>query len=473
MVYPTWATLFFVSEGGDSNRDRALIEEENLVKDFNWKEFLKKHPFCWSLKDIEVDKLLQEDTSKERNFPAGTLIVKEGEVGDSVFLIGSGSVQILLFSEDGVEIPLKRLERGEFFGEMAILENRPRAATVKAIEDSTLLEINGRGFLKLLMEHPEIEFKLLLSVSDRLRELNRQVIGANIKQIDEKLKNFNMRLDVELKTVDASLKASQAFFDQTKLRTDEIINSAERSRTRLTVTASGVTTIIALIVAILGWFGYEKFQDFNVDLRVATEAKDAAETAKEQAETAKEQAETAKKGAMNAYRELMTLQYTVEEIKTKVSEYLLKMFDDALKTDDIWDELKYYNYLKDLDPTDVQLMHLLTIKSAILEHGPRKNYANIIFVILNDAKNLNKSDDAISAYLLLLTNASLIGSEKFSNGQTFGQVLSEFERYFNKNTNEQLESEVDLEDLEKLFLQESQDKRGKFQRVKEVVEPPN
>lgn len=452
------------------------------MKEFNWKEFLKKHPFCWSLKGTEVDQLLQEETSKERNFPAGGLIMKEGEVGDSVFLIGSGSVQILLFSEDGLEIPLKRLERGEFFGEMAILENRPRAATVKAIEDSTLLEINGQEFLKLLMEHPEIEFKLLLTVSDRLRDLNKQVIGANLKQIDEKLRSLNMRLDVELKTVDASLKASQAFFDQTKLRTDEIINSAERSRTRLTVTASAAATIIGTILVILGWFGYKEFKDVN---EIATNAMDHAVSASVEAVSASKEAMSASKEAVNTVAELRTLQDTIEGIRTRLREDLIEAFVKALALEDIPDVIKNYEYLKDLDPSRVEYsVHLINIREAIIKNSSTGNYTDIILDILVDAKVSKKLNDALSAYLLLLTNASLIDSERFSNGETFGSVRSDFEKYLNENKKyldenkiarlelaQALSDVVDLEKLELLFKGKDEEKTKKFQLVKKVVDP--
>ena len=61
------------------------------MKDFNWKDFLKRHPLFWSLNEKEIEQLLKDEVSDERDYPQGRVIIREGEVGDSVFLIGSGS----------------------------------------------------------------------------------------------------------------------------------------------------------------------------------------------------------------------------------------------------------------------------------------------------------------------------------------------------------------------------------------------
>src|SRR5262245_6438210 len=203
------------------------------MKTFNWEVFIKKHPIFSSLNEVEIEELLAENLSEEKEFSQGSLIVREGAVKDTIFLIGLGSVQVVLPEKGGNQITLSTLRKGEIFGEMAVLDKRPRSATVKANENCTLLEVKGQEFLKILADHSDLEFKILLKLSERLRVLNDHLLTMKVQDIDEKLKLFNDKLDAELKAVEASLKAAQAVFDQTKLRADEIISSAERSRTRV------------------------------------------------------------------------------------------------------------------------------------------------------------------------------------------------------------------------------------------------
>jgi CRP-like cAMP-binding protein len=103
-------------------------------------------------------------------YPQDTVILKGGEVGDSVFLISSGSVQITLQGTEGPSRPLATVQAGEIFGEMAVLERQPRSATVVASESCVLLEVAGEEIRHLLEAHPEMEVKLYTVVRDRLRQ---------------------------------------------------------------------------------------------------------------------------------------------------------------------------------------------------------------------------------------------------------------------------------------------------------------
>jgi CRP-like cAMP-binding protein len=193
------------------------------------------------------------------------------EVKDTVFLIGSGSVHVMLPEKGGNEISLSILRMGEIFGEMAVLDKRPRSATVKANENCILLEVKGQEFLKILADHSDLEFKILLKLSERLRVLNDHLLTMKVQDVDEKLKLFNGKLDAELKAVEASLKAAQAVFDQTKMRADEIIISADRSRTRVNLAFTTVTTIIGTGIALLGWLGFSNLQKINELSKEATQ----------------------------------------------------------------------------------------------------------------------------------------------------------------------------------------------------------
>ncbi len=143
------------------------------MKSVNWQDLLQRHPIFASLSEAEIAQLLRDEGSHERVSPQATVILREGEGGDSVFLIGAGSVQVTLWGTRGPLMPLAVLQAGDIFGEMAVLERKPRAATVVAREECVLLEVAGEALRTLLEAHPEIQVKLYTVVRDRLRQASQ------------------------------------------------------------------------------------------------------------------------------------------------------------------------------------------------------------------------------------------------------------------------------------------------------------
>ena len=111
---------------------------------------------------------------------AGKHVFREGDLGTEMFIIHAGQVEILKTVE-GVETQLAILERGDFFGEMSLLEELPRAATARALTDVKLLQINGSTFDQMLRSNPEIAVRMMRKLSRRLRQtdelLERSLAG--------------------------------------------------------------------------------------------------------------------------------------------------------------------------------------------------------------------------------------------------------------------------------------------------------
>jgi CRP-like cAMP-binding protein len=143
------------------------------MKAFHWQNLLRSHPIFSSLNEEEIARLLRDEVSQERVYPQGAVIVRGGDVGDSIFLISSGAVQVALWGTAGPFFPLAILQAGEIFGEMAVLERRPRSATVLAKENCLLLEIAGEEIRKLLEAHLEMQVKMYTIIRDRLREASQ------------------------------------------------------------------------------------------------------------------------------------------------------------------------------------------------------------------------------------------------------------------------------------------------------------
>ena len=111
-----------------------------------------------------------------KNYNRDETVVLEGD--DSVqalYLIATGSVQVYMTGIDGRETILSFLERGDFFGEMSLIDGEPRSASVRTVTDATLLVIHRESFLSLLRKSPEIAMALMSELCKRLRKANKQI----------------------------------------------------------------------------------------------------------------------------------------------------------------------------------------------------------------------------------------------------------------------------------------------------------
>jgi CRP-like cAMP-binding protein len=106
--------------------------------------------------------------SKERKYETGDAIVRKGEGTVGFYLILDGSVEI---RSDGTT--LSKLGRGQFFGEMSVIDNQPRSADVVALEPSRCLILSAWSFNALISEHPKIALKILQEFVRRLRDTNK------------------------------------------------------------------------------------------------------------------------------------------------------------------------------------------------------------------------------------------------------------------------------------------------------------
>lgn len=103
---------------------------------------------------------------------AGDFVFQEGDLGLDMYIIQDGQVAILKEFK-GEEKQLAILSRGDFFGEMSILEDVPRTASAKALTACRLLQINGSSFDQMLRKNPEIAVRMMRKLSRRLRETDR------------------------------------------------------------------------------------------------------------------------------------------------------------------------------------------------------------------------------------------------------------------------------------------------------------
>ena len=114
--------------------------------------------------------------AKELEFAAGTVIFREGDSGDGMYIIKEGEVEIASKVEHGEPRQLSRFGPGEHFGEMAVLDEAPRSATASATERSVIYFIGRDALYQLLERMPGLAVRLLREISRRLRDFNQQYV---------------------------------------------------------------------------------------------------------------------------------------------------------------------------------------------------------------------------------------------------------------------------------------------------------
>lgn len=111
-----------------------------------------------------------------RVYHDGESIVREGDAGECMYIIQSGRVQVVKEGETGTVV-LKELADGDFFGEMAVFDREMRSATVRAVGDVRVLTVDKKMLLRKAHEDPSLVFRIMVTMSKRIRDLNEQLAG--------------------------------------------------------------------------------------------------------------------------------------------------------------------------------------------------------------------------------------------------------------------------------------------------------
>ncbi len=130
-------------------------------------ELLCKVPFCKTLSKHEFNQVASHMQSI--SLPAREIVIKEKQHGDSLYLLARGQVEV---SREGVEQPLATLSAGDFFGEMALLHDAPRSATVTTLTPTTLYRLKRHDLEKAMLDHPGIKTALKRVDQARQSELS-------------------------------------------------------------------------------------------------------------------------------------------------------------------------------------------------------------------------------------------------------------------------------------------------------------
>jgi len=128
---------------------------------------------------------------KPKPFKAGQMIFNQGDVGTEMYIVASGHVNIHLPGDASRRVSLKDIASGEYFGELALFDDKPRSASALATTDATLLELSRATLSGYLERRPRAAMAILRTMSERLRETNallsQRVAKNAVKEVEENL----------------------------------------------------------------------------------------------------------------------------------------------------------------------------------------------------------------------------------------------------------------------------------------------
>lgn len=140
---------------------------------------LQKVPIFGTLDAHDLERIVA--VTHQRSYRKDSVILIEEEVGHTMFIVMGGLVKISRISEDGKEVILAVMGKGDFFGELSLLDGQARSANVTVLKDSEMLLIHRDDFLPLLKEFPQIAIELLKVLAGRLRKSDTQIKSLSLK----------------------------------------------------------------------------------------------------------------------------------------------------------------------------------------------------------------------------------------------------------------------------------------------------
>lgn len=133
----------------------------------------------------------------ERRFPKNAIIVDEGLAGDYMYVIRSGRVKVTKASGDGREKIMNLLSAGDFFGEMSLLDDEPRSASVTTLEPTLLLALSRRDFMELLNNSSTLALCVIQELTRRLRDTDEQASSMSFQKVQERTRGLFERIAQE------------------------------------------------------------------------------------------------------------------------------------------------------------------------------------------------------------------------------------------------------------------------------------
>ena len=153
---------------------------------------LRRVPLFEVLKDDDLEAIARVTIT--RSYDKDQVIILAEEEGDALFIIADGQVKVSIVSEDGREVILSLLGEGAVFGELSLLDGKPRSANVVATRNTKLYMVRRADFLQLIYTVPQIAVGLLAELAARLRKTDRKIEGLALLDVTSRISETLLQL---------------------------------------------------------------------------------------------------------------------------------------------------------------------------------------------------------------------------------------------------------------------------------------
>jgi CRP/FNR family cyclic AMP-dependent transcriptional regulator len=174
---------------------------------------LGRVPLFADLSERDLTELAQ--VAVPRSYEPGQAVFREGDTGDTCYVVREGCLRVTRRHSDGRVITLAEVRPGEMFGELAMFGGETRSASVEALEPTRALAILSGDLRRILAQHPDIAVKMLEALADRLRDANERLARQSFQTVAGRvasalLSQVRTRSDGETAERDIVIEATQA-----------------------------------------------------------------------------------------------------------------------------------------------------------------------------------------------------------------------------------------------------------------------
>ena len=159
-------------------------------------QILKRVPLFASFSDQQLSTLLR--CVQHRRYPRNSLIVRAGDETDALYIILSGRVKVLIPDDEGREVILSMMGPHDFFGEMGLLDDQPRSASVEALEPCEMLQVSKAGFTGCLKDNFDLAMQIIHNLVKRLRDADRKIESLALIDVYGRVARLLFDLAVEV-----------------------------------------------------------------------------------------------------------------------------------------------------------------------------------------------------------------------------------------------------------------------------------
>lgn len=148
-------------------------------------EYIKNIPLFRHLKDGQLKEIAGR--CKIARYKKGDVIFHKTDLSTDLYIVNSGKLKAVLADEEGGEILLAQFEKGDFFGELSLLDGKGRSATIIAVGDAELAVLKKELFLDFLHKEPSVAVELMITLVERLRKADELIESLAFLEVGERL----------------------------------------------------------------------------------------------------------------------------------------------------------------------------------------------------------------------------------------------------------------------------------------------